>query len=60
MARRPLTFKQRDVTRLMKAMRHAGMSVGRVEIDRDAKIIVIPADNELAPSPPTNEWAIPE
>jgi hypothetical protein len=41
MANRPAQFKQADVTRAVKGAVAAGLSVGRVEIDRDGKIIVI-------------------
>ena len=41
MARGPCTFKQQDVTRALRATVAAGISVQRIEIDRDGKIIVI-------------------
>jgi hypothetical protein len=37
----PAPFKQADVTRAVKDAVAAGLSVGRVEIDRDGKITVI-------------------
>jgi hypothetical protein len=38
MARRPLTFKQLDVTRALKAAIAAGVEVVRVEITQDGRI----------------------
>ena len=36
-----LAFKQRDVTRALKAARAAGAEVAKVEIDRDGKIVLV-------------------
>jgi hypothetical protein len=41
MSRRPSTFKQRDLTAAVKAMRAAGCEVARVEVDRAGRIVVI-------------------
>ena len=40
MSRGPLTFKQQDVTRALKAARAAGTVVAKVEINRDGKIVL--------------------
>jgi hypothetical protein len=40
MARGPCTFRQRDLTRLIKAAKAAGEQVCKVEIDKDGKIVV--------------------
>jgi hypothetical protein len=40
MSRGPLTFRQSDVTRAIRAARAAGVEVARVEIDKDGKISV--------------------
>jgi hypothetical protein len=57
MARGSCTFRQRDVTKAIKAVAAAGVGVARVEIDRNGKIVVIigkPA--ETAEDAQRNEW----
>ena len=44
MARGPNKFKQRDVTRALRAAMAAGIEVGRFEIGTDGKIVVVPAE----------------
>ena len=56
MSRAPLTFRQRDVTAAIKAVAAAGLSVLRVEIGRDGRIVVFPAQTSDDPEPPVNEW----
>jgi hypothetical protein len=41
MSRGPATFRQRDLTAAVKAMRAAGCEVARVEIGKDGKIVVV-------------------
>jgi hypothetical protein len=41
MARAPSTFRQQDVTRAVKGVAAAGVPIGRVEIDRSGKIVII-------------------
>ena len=38
MSRGECTFRQRDVTAALKAVRDAGVEVARVEIDKEGKI----------------------
>lgn len=40
------SFRQRDLTRAIKAMRSAGLNVERIEVDKDGKIIVVSAKAE--------------
>jgi hypothetical protein len=46
---RGATFKQCDVTKALKGAAAAGIDVGRVEIDRDGKIIVVAAEPAKTP-----------
>jgi hypothetical protein len=61
--RAPSAFRLQDVTRAVRAVRAAGLSVGRVEVDRTTgRIAVIVADPavEAPPLAPAagdqNEW----
>ena len=59
MARGTCTFRQRDVTKAVKAMVAAGVGVARVEIDRDGKIVLISRglDQALESEPaPLDVW----
>jgi hypothetical protein len=60
MSRGPCTFKQRDVTKAVKAIVAAGVQVERVEIDKAGKIIIVTAakPKESAGSA-RNEWDEP-
>jgi hypothetical protein len=50
MARAPSTFRQQDVTRAVKAVAAAGVHIGRIEIAKDGRIVIItvaePAETE--------------
>jgi hypothetical protein len=55
MSRGRQTFKQGGVTKALRGAMNAGMSVKRVEIDREGKIVLIP--DAAQPSVCTsNEW----
>jgi hypothetical protein len=41
MSRAAQLFKQSDVVRAVRAVEAAGLSVARVEVDKDGKIIVV-------------------
>ena len=59
MSRGQQTFKQRDVTKAIKAAVKAGIAVNRVEIDNDGKIIIVTVKEEdvvNGDSPGKNEW----
>ena len=45
MARSKSNFTQRDVTRVVKAVRAAGEVVARVEIGADGKIVIVVGKN---------------
>lgn len=51
---RPTPFKQIDVTRATKGVVAAGLPVGRVEIDRDGKIVILIGDGGQAVE--KNDW----
>jgi hypothetical protein len=55
MARAPAIFRQADVTRAFRAAKAAGVRVVRVEIDRDGKIVIVTADEQLERTE-CNEW----
>jgi len=48
----PLKFRQRELTRAMRAMQRAGVEVERVEICQDGKIVVIAKGGK----PPLTGW----
>ena len=59
MSRGQQTFKQRDVTKAIKATVKAGVPVERVEIDKNGKIVIVTAKAEDAVDgnyPEKNEW----
>jgi hypothetical protein len=59
MSRGQQTFKQRDVTKALKATVKAGLPVERVEIDKVGKIIIVTAKAEGAENEDNqerNEW----
>jgi hypothetical protein len=59
MARGLCAFKQRDVTRALRATRAAGIEVVRLEIANDGKIIVVTSKEQKGPAGDgkgENEW----
>jgi hypothetical protein len=58
--RAPSAFKQRDVTRAVKAVTAAGVGIARVEIDREGKITIIATSGHTEPEfehgREPNEW----
>ena len=49
MPRQPCTFKQTDVTRVLRATKAAGVEVARIEIDQDGKIVLALATEQTSP-----------
>jgi hypothetical protein len=56
MSRAPSTFRQRDVTKAVKAVVAAGIEVTRVEIDAEGKIIVVAGKSQEMEGKGGNEW----
>ena len=59
MSRGQQTFKQRDVTKALKAAVKAGIAIERFEIDKDGKIVIVTSKAEEAvngDNPEKNEW----
>jgi hypothetical protein len=57
MTRAPSTFRQRDVTRAVKAIAAAGVGIARVEIDKEGKITIITTNTEpRGAGREVNEW----
>lgn len=59
MSRGAQTFRQTDVKRAVKALVAAGLTVARVEIDRDGKIVVVAGrltETTVEGTPERNEW----
>ena len=59
MSRGQQTFKQRDVTKALKATVKAGIAIERVEIDKDGKIVIVATRPEAAANSEKlgkNEW----
>jgi hypothetical protein len=56
--RRPCTFRKTDVTRAAKAVLAAGLDVGRVQIDKDGKIVVITGKPDETATTPLDEWRL--
>jgi len=57
MARAPSNFRQRDVTRAVKALTAAGVGIALVEIDKMGTIRIITASSEsVGEGREANEW----
>ena len=59
MSRGQQTFKQSDLTKAIKATVKAGIAVGRVEIDKTGRIVIVTAKPEDAANGEKlgkNEW----
>jgi hypothetical protein len=58
MSRRPSSFRQRDLTRAVKAVIAAGLHVAGVKVSAQGDIEVVTADERVHDSPAQggNEW----
>jgi hypothetical protein len=57
MTRSASTFRQRDVTRAVRATVAAGVPVARFEIEPTGKIVIVAGEPEVGGiSPTSNEW----
>jgi hypothetical protein len=57
MSRGPSAFRQRDVTRAVKAVAAAGIVVARIEIAQDGRIVVVAGKaTEHFDGAGANEW----
>jgi len=59
MSRGQQTFKQRDLTKALKAAVKAGIAIERFEIDKNGKIVIVTAKGKDAVNenyPEKNEW----
>jgi len=56
MGRGRLAFKQRDLTRALRAAAKAGQPVQRFEIDREGRIVVFVGKPERREKAGDNEW----
>jgi hypothetical protein len=56
--RRPCLFKERDVKRAARAVLATGLHIGRVEIDKNGTIVVVPGEPAEMPerNRDRNEW----
>jgi hypothetical protein len=59
MSRRPTHFTQRDATRLIRAALAAGLSVLKIEVDRDGKLVVVTGEPGKTSALDRNEWDQP-
>jgi hypothetical protein len=56
MPRAPCIFRQRDVTRAIRGARAAGVEVARIELDKEGRIVIVPAQTATTSEAKRNEW----
>jgi hypothetical protein len=49
MSHGPSTFRVTDVKRAVQGCQSAGLTIGRVEVDREGKIVIVPGQSEAEP-----------
>ena len=57
MPRGPTTYKKRDLDVALRSAREGGLTVVRVEVDRDGRIIITTGSKSTI-SNSTNEWDV--
>ena len=53
---RACTFRQRDMTRAIRAARAAGVEIARIEIDPNGRIVIVADNCEQDEPREMNEW----
>ena len=58
MARTPATFKQADLARAVKTARNSGFEIGRIEITREGRIVLVNKQQAAGETPDAllNDW----
>ena len=58
MVRAPCTFRERDLTRAIRAVEAAGQKIRKIEVDRDGNLVIVIAqeDDDAAVDSERNEW----
>ncbi|MFI3903737.1 hypothetical protein [Ochrobactrum sp. S1502_03] len=56
--KRPVAFKQADVTRAIKGAIAAGLKVTRAEVDQTGKIIVLASEEKPTPANSLDKWLV--
>ena len=51
MSHGPSTFRLNDIKRAVRACRNAGLTIGRVEVDREGKIVIVTGKPGEMPDP---------
>lgn len=52
----PARFKKEDLARAVAGVTKGGMRVGRIEIDPNGRIVILPESVVVQVSGPTNPW----
>lgn len=56
MTRRPARVTQADISRAVKGATAAGLSVSKVEIDQDGKIVIVSGEGQPKETTPLDAW----
>jgi hypothetical protein len=55
-SRGPQAFRERDLTRAVRAVAKAGVPIAKVEVDKAGKIVVVVGEPGKAELDQRNEW----